>query len=130
MSTNLAASPQSYRESAILTAPPQRLVVMLYDGAHRFLYQAAAATRAGQFSAASDRLRRAEEIISHLQSTLDMSQGEISHRLDAIYRYCLTQTAQARVRKDPERIDEVSGLLAELRSAWDQICSKPMAATA
>ena len=45
MSSNLAASPQAYRESAILTAPPERLVVMLYDGARRFLHQAAVAMR-------------------------------------------------------------------------------------
>jgi flagellar protein FliS len=127
MSTNLAASPQSYRESAILTAPPQRLVVMLYDGAHRFLYQAAAAMRAGQADVSSDRLRRAEDIVSHLQSTLDMSQGEISHRLDAIYRFCLQQLAQARVRKQPERIDDVMRLLGELRDAWNEISSRPMA---
>ena len=35
-SMNFAASPQAYRESAVLTAPPERLVVMLYDGARRF----------------------------------------------------------------------------------------------
>ena len=40
MTANAFAS-QGYRENSILTAPPERLVVMLYDGANRFLIQAA-----------------------------------------------------------------------------------------
>src|SRR5205823_12046083 len=44
-----ASVPAAYKESSVLTAPPERLVVMLYDGANRFLTQAAAAMREGDF---------------------------------------------------------------------------------
>lgn len=124
---SFAASPQAYRESAVLTAPPERLVVMLYDGARRFLHQAAAAMRAGDVPVAHERLRRGERIIEHLLATLDMSHGEIPERLEAIYAFCLRELSEARVKQDPERLETVSGLLGELRDAWAEIAATPQA---
>jgi flagellar protein FliS len=121
MSINLAASPQAYRESAVLTAPPERLVVMLYDGALRFLHQAAVTMGGGDVQTSHDRLRRAEAIVEHLLATLDMSQGEIAQRLESIYLFCQRLIAEARIRQDPAKLEQVSGLLRELRDAWDQI---------
>lgn len=120
-SMNFAASPQAYRESAVLTAPPERLVVMLYDGARRFLFQAATAMGDGDVPVAHERLRRAERIVEHLLATLDMSQGEIAERLEAIYVFCLEQLAEGRMQQDPARLEIVSGLLGELREAWEQL---------
>jgi flagellar protein FliS len=125
MSTHLAASPQAYRESAVLTAPPERLVVMLYDGARRFLYQAAITMRNGDVQTSHERLRRAEAIIDHLLATLDMSQGEVAQQLESIYIFCQRLLAEARIRQDAEKLDQVSRLLGELRDAWDQIASSP-----
>lgn len=124
-SMSFAASPQAYRESAVLTAPPERLVVMLYDGARRFLHQAATAMRDGDVPTAHERLRRAERVVEHLLATLDMSQGELPERLEAIYAFCLELLGEARLRQDPERIDQVSGLLGELREAWAQLAAGP-----
>ena len=126
-SMNFAASPQAYRESAVLTAPPERLVVMLYDGARRFLFQAATAMRDGDVPTAHERLRRAEKIVEHLLATLDMSQGEISQRLEAIYVFCLEQLSEGRMKQDAERLDTVSDLLGELREAWAQLAATPQA---
>ena len=75
----------AYRESAVLSAPPEVLVVMLYDGARRFLFQAGVAMRDGQIELSHRKLRRAEDIIRHLLDALDMDQGEISERLESIY---------------------------------------------
>jgi flagellar secretion chaperone FliS len=129
-SMNFAASPQAYRESAVLTAPPERLVVMLYDGARRFLHQAAAAMRAGDVPTAHERLRRAERIVEHLDATLDLSQGEIAEKLEAIYAFCLELLAEGRMRQDPARLDTVAGLLGELREAWAQLAASPPQAVA
>jgi flagellar protein FliS len=130
MSTHLAASPQAYRESAVLTATPERLVVMLYDGARRFLYQAAVTMRSGDVQTMHDRLRRAEDIIDHLLATLDMSQGEIAQQLEAIYMFCQRLIAEARIRQDADKLDQVSELLGGLRDAWDQIAGGPQTARA
>jgi flagellar protein FliS len=129
-SMNFAASPQAYRESAVLTAPPERLVVMLYDGARRFLFQAATAMRDGDVPTAHARLRRAEQIVEHLLATLDMSQGEIAEKLEAIYVFCLQLLAEGRMRQDPAPLEKVGELLGELREAWAELAAGGGAPTA
>lgn len=121
MSYPLPASPNAYRESAILTASPEQLVVLLYDGACRFLYQAAVAMRSDNVQVSHLKLRRAEAIIQHLRDTLDMDQGEIAARLQAIYLFCNRHLNLARVERDPVKIEEVSKLLGELRAAWSEL---------
>jgi flagellar protein FliS len=118
---NPYASPQAYRESAVLTASPEQLVVMLYDGAGRFLRQAEAAYGEGAFEHAHDRLGRGEAIIDELLATLDMDQGEIAERLQAIYVYCKRCLMDARLKRDVAQIALVIRLLGELREAWAQI---------
>jgi flagellar protein FliS len=118
----------AYTEASVLTAPPERLVLMLYDGAIRFLRQGAAAMREGERVATRDRLRRAEAIIDELNITLDMSQGEISTRLRAIYLFCKRHLIQSLVDSDSQKIDDVVRLLGGLRESWDALAQQ--AATA
>ncbi len=114
----------AYRESSVLSAPPEMLVVMLYDGARRFLFQAGVAMRDGQIELSHRKLRRAEDIIRHLLDALDMDQGEISQRLESIYLFCLRYLQQARFDRDADKLDKVSGLLGELREAWAAIAGQ------
>jgi flagellar secretion chaperone FliS len=116
-----APAPNAYRESAVLTATPEQLVVMLYDGANRFLIQAAAAMRADAHAASNAKLQRAEAIIDELTNTLDMDQGEVAERLLSIYLFCRRLLMEARVERDAHKVDQVAGLLGELREAWAQI---------
>ena len=120
----VAAAPQAYRESSVMSAPPEALVVMLYDGALRFLFQAAVAMRERQIEVAHRKLRRAEDIILHLRDALDMEQGEISERLHAIYVFYLNHLRQARLDQDPTKVEQVRAMLAELREAWAAISQR------
>jgi len=122
--TPYAPAQQAYRDSAILTAPPERLLVMLYDGANRFLIQAATALRDGDLTVMNERLRRAEAIVTELRQTLDMSQGQVAANLESIYSFCQRLLLEARLKQDPEKIEQVAKLLRELRDAWDQAAAK------
>jgi flagellar secretion chaperone FliS len=115
------ASPAAYQQQSIMTAPPERLVVMLYDGAIRFFFQAAAALREDARATAFDRLDRGEAIVDHLLGTLDMSAGEIAERLQGIYVFCKRLLLEARLERDAEKVDLVRGYLSDLREAWAQI---------
>lgn len=119
-----AQAQQAYRDSAILTAPPERLVVMLYDGANRFLIQAATAMRSGDLTVTNDRLRRAEAIVNELRATLDMSAGEVATNLESIYAFCQRLLLEARLKQDANKIDQVARLLRDLRDAWNQVASQ------
>ena len=120
---NPYARPNAYRENSILTASPEQLVVMLYDGAGRFLRQAEGSMIDGSWLQASEKLSRAEAIIDELLATLDMDAGEVADRLQSIYVFCKTRLIEARIERDPVRVDQVARLLGELRDAWSQVRS-------
>ena len=112
----------AYKQQSILTAPPGRLVVMLYDGCLRFLFQSAYAMREGNRAQSQDRMRRAEAIIDELTCTLDHERGgEVASRLQGIYAFCRRHLIEATAEQDPNKIEEVSELLTELREAWAEI---------
>jgi flagellar protein FliS len=122
LSAPTAAHTAAYRQQSILTATPGQLVVMLYDGCLRFLYQSAHAMRAGDRAEAEVRLRRAESIIDELLATLDMERGdEVASRLQGIYVFCRRHLLEARVEQDAAMVEKVSELLQELRDAWATI---------
>ena len=118
---NPYARPNAYRENSIMTASPEQLVVMLYDGAGRFLRQAEGSMLDGSWMVASEKLSRAEAIIDELLATLDMDAGEVADRLQSIYVFCKTRLIEARIERDSVRVDQVARLLAELRDAWSQV---------
>jgi flagellar protein FliS len=114
----------TYRQQSVMTASPGQLVVMLYDGALRFLLQAAAAMRADDHLLADAKLRRAEAIIDELHATLDKDRGgEIASRLEGIYVFCKRRLIEARIEREAAMIDKVAELLGELREAWATIAA-------
>ena len=118
---NPTLAPQAYKESAVLTATPGQLVVMLYDGIRRFLFQATVAMREGNIESCNNRLQRAEAIIDELNATLDMSAGEVSENLRSLYVFSRGHLMQARIKRSPEMIEEVSKLLDTVGDAWREI---------
>ncbi len=123
--TPSTASPQAYRENAVLCATPAQRVVMLYDGARRFLRQASDAMRAGEVERAHNRLRQAEQIIAHLDGVLDHEQGaELAEQLHTLYEFCLAHLNRARFGLEADKLEEVAGVLGELRESWVEIAHR------
>lgn len=121
---NQYASPQAYRSSSVMTASPGQLVVMLYDGAGRFLRQAELSAEEGAWPHAFDRLDKADAIVDELLATLDTTNGgEIAERLQGIYVFCKRLLIEARIERDIERIRRTASLLSGLRDAWAEIAA-------
>jgi flagellar protein FliS len=116
---------QAYAQDSVLTASPEKLVVMLYDGLARFLGRGAAALRADDVAAAGTALNRAGAILDELLATLDPAAGEIAERLADIYMFCKRELLAAQLKREPARIERVAMLLAELREAWATIAEAP-----
>jgi flagellar secretion chaperone FliS len=116
-----AASTAAYQDQAVLTATPGQLVVLLYDGAIRFLRQADAAMGEQAVPHSNDRLNRAEAIIDELLSTLDMSQGSIAENLQGIYVFWKRLLWEVRIERDREKLATLIRQIANLREAWAQI---------
>jgi flagellar protein FliS len=119
---NPYASPNAYQESAVLTASPGQLVVLLYDGAVRFLRQADAAMGEQALTHSHDRLSRAEAIVDELLATLDLEQGgEVARNLQGIYVFWKKCLWEVRLNRDREKLGRVIQMVASMRDAWAQI---------
>jgi len=121
----LSPSQDAYRENTVLSATPTQLVVMLYDGARRFLRQATVAMRAREIERAHYALRHAELIIAHLDGVLDDEEGgRIAEQLHGIYRFCLLHLSHGRLQQDVSKLEQVGDLLGELRGSWAELARR------
>jgi len=127
-----AQANQKYTEAAVLSASPAQLIVLLYDGAVRFMQQGAVALQHDQIAIAREKLFKAEAILNELNQTLDMDagDGELARNLRSLYLFCKQQLMTALLEKDPTLIQPVISLMRELRGSWQQAASQPAAAVA
>lgn len=114
---------EAYKNTAIETASPGKLLLMLYDGAIRNLDNARQAILDQDTVASHKHLLKAQDIILELMCTLNM-EYDIAKNLYALYDFMYRHLVQANVKKDPEMVVEVRELLAELRATWDQAVKK------
>ena len=111
-----------YRQNSIETAAPTRLVVMLYDGAIRFLSQALPAMQAKKYDQQSLYIGKAQAIIAHLRDTLDhKAGGAVAGHLSGLYVGLFDALTDANVHDKPERVEQVIEALRELREAWVEV---------
>ncbi len=106
-----------YVEKAIMTASPQDLTLMLYDGAIRFMRQSAAAIQEKDIEKAHNASVRAQDIFIELMSTLNKDY-EIANYLFSLYVFILDNLAKANLKKDPVMIEEMIELTREMRDTW------------
>jgi flagellar protein FliS len=113
---------QEYRKGAVNGASPLQLVIMLYDGALRFMEVAKHAMGQKDLEKQNDSLQRAQKIVMELMSCLDMEKGgEIATNLLALYTYALEQLVQGNMKDDVAAIDRVITIFSELRESWVEI---------
>lgn len=111
---------QKYQQSSVQTASPGQLILMLYDGAIRFVKLGIAGVEEKDIAKANNSFIRAQRIINELMASLNMS-VPISSTLLGIYEYLNRRLIEANIKKDTGPAEEVLGHLNELRSAWSQI---------
>lgn len=112
-------------ESGVSGARPIDLVVMVYEGAIEAIGRAATEMRAGEIAAKNRSITRAMRIIDEgLRAPLDLRAGEIAGNLADLYDYMTRRLLQGSARNDAAILDEVRGLLLELKSAWDEIVAR------
>jgi flagellar protein FliS len=116
---------QQYRATKVETAGSVDLVVMLYQGAVRFIRLAIEAIERNDGEAAHKNLVRAQDIVVELLGSLNREAGgQIADQLAGIYDYCFRRLVVANVKKDPEPAHEVVRILRDLGSAWQEIAAQ------
>jgi|SRR5688572_30170050 flagellar secretion chaperone FliS len=114
---------QSYRQVAAQTAPPGQLILMLYDGAIRFLHRAQTGFSKDDPSEANtlinNNILRAQQIIRELNLCLNMDLGgELAVQLRRLYDYFDWRLQQSNAKKEPNGVLEVINRISVLRDAW------------
>ncbi|NBS51768.1 MAG: flagellar export chaperone FliS [Spartobacteria bacterium] len=115
-----------YRKTATTTASPGELVLMLFDGALRFMTAAEIGFQEENFARRNEQIHnnilRAQAIITELQATLNMEVGgEFSENLYRLYDFMQNQLSQANREKNIEKIKVVVGFVQDIREAWAQM---------
>lgn len=120
---------QTYFNTHVQSRTPMEIVVLLYDGALRFLGQAREAMQQHDLVTKRDALSRGLAIVTELQGMLNLEEGgEIAARLDGLYTYIHGCCLDANTQRNPARLDEALRLLTTLRSAWAEVAGAPQTA--
>jgi flagellar protein FliS len=119
------AAAATYRRNAILTASPEKIIQMLYEGAivHLERSHTALQDRTTTHSAqVGESLSKAIGIVSELRSCLDHEAGgDVAQNLDLLYEYSVDEISQANISRTPEHVEHTLHVLRTLKEGWDGI---------
>lgn len=127
MSNPAAAYRKAGIETSIETTSPHQLVLMLFDGALLQISIAGLHIKQKEIAEKGKAIGNAISIIdSGLRACLNHEAGgDLSEKLAALYEYMCTRLLHANLRNDQAALDEVTQLLKELKSAWEEIANDP-----
>jgi len=110
--------------SSVEAASPHRLIEMLMDGALEKIAFAKGFMERGNISEKGGHISWAISIVEGLRASLDLEMGgEIAQNLDDLYDYMTRRLARANVENNPDILDEVTSLMASVKSSWQQVPS-------
>lgn len=116
---NAAGMANAYKTQQIMTASPEELTLMLYNGAIKFVAESILYLEKSDYEKSHYANMRAQDIVREFMATLDMNY-ELSKNYMALYDYVEYSLIQGNIKKDPALLQEAKNTLTELRDAWFQ----------
>ncbi len=117
---NAANMANVYKQQQIMTASPEELTLMLYNGAIRFVTESIQAIGQKDVERAHKKNMRAQNIVRELMSSTD-TQYELSHDWLRLEEYILYRLVQGNIQKDVAQLEEAKKLLTEFRDTWVEV---------
>ena len=112
----------AYKSVQVTTTDRGRLLLMMYEGAIKFLKQAKMGLEENDIPKFCRFLSKGQAIIAELMNTLDFEKGgTIARDLDRLYDFMLFYLSEANLYRDPQRITKVIGLIDTIYSAYREI---------
>ena len=108
---------EAYKRQQVLTATPEQLTLMLYNGCLKFIGEGIDAVNNKKYEDANTSLQKAQRIISEFRLTLNMDY-EISHQLFPLYNYVYDRLIEGNMKSDIAPLEEAKEIITELRDAW------------
>lgn len=121
----LAAYGAVHTQTVVDGADPATLVRLLFDGAVDALLDAEGCIARSHRQSKAKALQKATEILLALKGALNTEAGgELAGTLDELYSYCLRRVLHGNLHHDVSALQEVRGLLEELRSGWGEMAKR------
>ena len=114
---------EAYKRQQIMTATPEALTLMLYNGCLKFIDEGIQSVKDKKWEDANTSLQKAQNIISEFRITLDMVY-DISKQLMPLYNYTYDRLVEGNMKSDAAMLEEARGIIKELRDAWAQAMKK------
>lgn len=115
----------AYKKTAVITSDPMDLLVALYDGFLRRVYEAKAALEQKELGRAGEAIGKALAIVQELQVSLNPeADEEFTTRLSSIYEFVTYELLQANLKSDPSHLEAVLPSMTSLRDAWGQAAAQ------
>lgn len=114
----------AYLETQVLTATPQKLRLMLIEGAIRFVHQTQHYWELGRAEEALESSIRAREIVSELMSSLAPEKSPFASQMLPVYGYIFRTLTEAQLQQSTEKLADALRILGEERETWSQVCEK------
>ena len=116
---------KAYKRQELLTAPREKVIAYLYQGLESFVLQSQKALDEGNIQGAGEYIGRAQGIVWELLGALNMEEGgEIAENLSRLYRYMINRIVEANLKKDRAPLDDVLGVLAEVKEGWNEMLAQ------
>lgn len=111
-----------HTNSGLAEDSPHRLIQLLMEGLLARINSAKGAMQHGDMEAKCVFISRAIGIVGGLNEALDLEQGgELAMNLRQLYEYMNVRLLQASKENSMEMLDEVAGLMRDVKEAWDAI---------
>ena len=121
----MALPNQEYLKTSVLTASPETLTLMLWDGAIRFVEQGKDAILRKDIEGSYKALLRSQRIVTELISTLRHDRDpQLCARLSAIYNFIHRRLVDANVQKNPQFVDDALEIMRHQRETWSMLMDK------
>ncbi|MFN3152853.1 flagellar protein FliS [Bremerella sp.] len=115
-------STEYYLETEVLTATPQKLQLMMINGAIRFAYQAQQLSEQQEKEEAWERLMRCREIVAQILCSIKDDGSELVRSVAGIYFFLFQELTELHAKDEYDRLNGVLKVLNEERETWEELC--------
>lgn len=121
-----AKGTQAYQSNEVGTSTQGKLILMMYDGAIRFVHMAMDALDQNDIARKGTYIQKSRDIINELMVALDTDRGgEVTRNLERLYQFVLRQLTLANIKNDKQALNTVLRVLTPLREGWGQVFNPP-----
>lgn len=113
---------REYQKNQVSTSDQGKLILMMYDGAIKFVSMAIDSMETNDIAAKGLYIQKTHDIVNELSLSLDIAKGgDVSQKLEDLYQFVLRQLTAANVKNDKKALESILRILSPLREAWQQV---------